>query len=250
MGVAIQEGPPGDLLYTDPATGMEIPVAGARPDPGFAANPGKNCLDGLAPAEIDGGRARDLTRDAVCKGAAEFAQGNICRPPLATLPAKHILPIKPGDIMPRGMTGGAYALAFLKEFGLTKLHESTVHTLPGVNFPLVIDKGLFLDKATGQLKADKSGRGPYLRLLARAIKNPFEIWQVPAAISGRRTTILHLIRLFAGQGKQIGGFSVFSLAGRQWQGSTLYNPKGENTALMLQYLEKKRQGTLVFREGE
>ena len=248
MGVEVQKGPPGVLVYTDPATGMERHIASVLPDSGFATNPGKSWLNGLAPTEIDAAQTRDLVRAAVCKASGNFASGDACRPPLASLPAKHILPIKPGDILPRGLTEAAYALAFLKEFGLKSLNESALHTLPGVKLPLVIDKGLFMDKATRQLKADKNGRGPFLRLLARTIQKPYEIWQVPTEISGKKVTCLRLIRLFAAQGKTIGGFGVFSLYGNQWQGSTLFNPKGENTRLMLQYLENQRQGTLVFRE--
>lgn len=250
MGLEIQEGMPRDLLYVDPKTGMEIPIANVLPDKGFANNPGKNWLAGLSPGELDGALIRNLTDAATCKGSGNFASGPVCRPPLAQLDAKHILPIKPGDILPRGMTEGAYALAFLKEFGLTKLSESTLFPLPGVNVPVVIDQGLFLDKATLELKANKAGRGPYLKLLARTIRNPYEIWQVPVEISGKTATTLRLIRLFAGEDKKIGGFGVFSLIGRAWLGSTLFNPMGENARRMVEYLERQRVGTLLYREGE
>ena len=250
MGLEIREGMPRDLLYTDPKTGMEIHLASVLPDTGFAANPGKDWLAGLSPGEIDGGQVADLTGAATCKGSGNFASGDTCRPPLATLPAKHILPIKPGDILPRGMTEEAYALAFLKEFGLKRLTDSSLVTLPGVNHPLVIDRGLFTDKATGALKANKKGRGPFLKLLARTIKNPFEIWLVPVSLSGKSRAVLRLIRLFADEKQQVGGFGVFSVAGREWHGNTLFNPKGQNAALMLEYLEKQRVGTLLYREGE
>ncbi len=237
--LAVQEDIPQDLLYTDPKTGMEIPVASVAPDPGFAANPGKNWLDGLAPSELAGLELHDLAHaKALEKGVT---------PPLISLPAKHILPIKAGDILPAGLTDSAYMLAFFKEFGLQGLDEQFIHRLPGVG-PLVVDRSLFLDKVTGALKANKANRGPYLKLLARTILDPYEIWLVPATLAGRQVASLRLIRLFEGANKEIGGFGVFALVGNSWTGSTVYNPMGENAKAMLAYLERQRTGTLVYRE--
>ena len=163
--------------------------------------------------------------------------------------ARHILPIKEGDILPKGMTEEAYALAFMREFGLKSLDDSLLYRLPQVELPLQISKALFLDKQTRKLKANKSGRGPYLRLLAQAIKNPYEIWQNIVEINGRKRTVLRFLRLFKGEGKEIGGFGSFTLLdGRMWTGSTVFNPKGENREAMLTYLEQQRQGVLVWRE--
>ncbi len=41
--------------------------------------------------------------------------------------------------------------------------------------PLVIDEALFRNKKTMKFKANKSGRGTYMRLLAETIKDPDEI---------------------------------------------------------------------------
>ena len=96
---------------------------------------------------------------------------------------------KKADILPEGMTEEAYALAFLKEFGLKSLDDSTLFRLPWLRTPLLISKSLLFKKDKNQnligLKANKEGRGPVMRLLARTIKNPYEVWQVPMKLSGK-----------------------------------------------------------------
>lgn len=251
-GLTVRTDMPGPQVWKDPQTGMEHFVNMPGPDKGFASNPGKDWLAGLAPGPLAEAEVSFPDAKAMCRmGGPLFADGaDPCRPPLAELDAHHILPIKAGDILPRGLTQEAYALAFLREFGLKTLNDSTLYRLPQVELPLIIGKALFLDKQTGQLKADREGRGPYLRLLAQAIMNPYEIWLTPAEVAGKKRTALRLIRLFRGEGKDIGGYAAFSLIGKSWHGSTVFNPKGTNTERMLEYLEKQRAGTLIFREGE
>lgn len=152
------------------------------------------------------------------------------------------------------MTEEAYALAFLKEFGVGSLEGRTLYRHPLIKLPLRIDKMLFMDKTPNQplsLKATKEGRGPYLRLLARAIKNPYEIWQdIVVGKNGKSRTVLRFIRLFQGEEKKVGGFSVFSLYnGKYWSGSTVFPPNVDRKEeAMFAYLEKQRTGVLLWRE--
>lgn len=251
-GLTVLKDMPGPQVWKDSQTGMEHFVNMPGPDAGFASNPGKDWLAGLAPGGLAESEVSFPDAPALCRmGGAPFADGgDPCRPPLAELAERHILPIKAGDILPKGLTQEAYAMAFLREFGLKSLKETTLFRLPQVELPLVIGKALFLDKLTGQLKADREGRGPYLRLLAQTIRNPYEIWLTPAEMAGKKRLSLRLIRLFRGEGQDVGGFGVFSLIGKSWHGSTVFNPKGTSAARMLEYLEKQRAGALVFREGE
>jgi hypothetical protein len=42
---------------------------------------------------------------------------------------------------------------------------------------------------------------------------------------------------------------VFNLVrGREWQGATTFTPKLGNEAAMLKYMERQRQGALLYRE--
>lgn len=151
--------------------------------------------------------------------------------------------------MPGGKSEEFYALEFLKSFGLKTLESSKLITLPGVDLPLVIGKDLLTDKLSGALKANKFGRGAYMRLLAQTIMNPFEIWRVPGTVSGKQYEVLRLIRLFQNLEQTIGGFGVFNLIpGKGWKGATVFAPGDNSGKAMMNYLERQRAGHLLYRE--
>ena len=248
-GLTVQTDMPGTVRLVDPATGMESFVT-PLPDKGWSSNVGEDWLAGLSPSELDG-EPKPLFSDALCLGG-QFAD-DPCRSPLAALDRRHVVTIDEAkDLLPKSLTKDAHILAFLKEFGLGSLDASTVHTVPG-GYPVVIDKGLFLDKATGEVKGTWADKGPYMKLLARTIQNPFEVWWQPVEIGPNRRTVyaLRLLRLYSLPGsKDIGGYTSFSLlGGRQWHGATAFMPKaGRSQAAILDYLEKQRGGVLVYRE--
>lgn len=220
------------------------------PDQGFATNVGKDWLDSLTPSPL-AEEIRPLVSRAICRGGLAFAD-DPCRPPLAGIDPRHVLAVDAVDILPAGLAPEQYVKAFLSEFGIADIEGTKVITLPGVELPMVIGKGFFIDKRTREWKVAKYGREPFVRLLARTLLNPYEIWQTPAEVAGKPMDVLRLIRLFATPEKKIGGLVVFNLVrGRQWQAATAFTPKvtTEGTAHMLEYLEKQRGGTLVFREA-
>ncbi len=251
-GYEVRTAIPEMVQYKDPTTGFETETP-LHPDQGFAGNVGRDWFAGLAPEQLDA-VIRPLVTRAVCRddgGPAFAATGDACRPPLARLDAKHVLPVAEGDILKDGLAPEVYVKAFLAAFGLKDIEASKVITLPGVKLPVVIGKGFFLDKRSGAWKVDKSGRAPYVRLLARTLLNPYEIWNVPVEINGKRSPELRLIRLFAGPSGRIGGYVVFSLlrGRRAWTATTAYTPKIEvSETVMLRYLEDHRVGTLLYRE--
>ncbi|ABB40168.1 phage head morphogenesis protein, SPP1 gp7 family [Oleidesulfovibrio alaskensis G20] len=251
-GVEIQKDMPDLIEPVDPRTGNRLPARRPVPDAGFAGNVGQDWLHGLAPSELDA-KIKDLPLPTLCRtGGTSFADpqaGAPCRPPLASLAKRHILPVTAKDILPGGLKAEEYVAAFLKEFNLADINASAVHTIPG-GIPVVIGKGLFIDKKTGGWKVLKSGREQYLKLLARTVKEPWEVWQVPAEVAGKPMPVLRLIRLFRDEEEaRIGGFAVFNLVrGREWQGATTFTPKLGNEAAMLKYMERQRQGALLYRE--
>ena len=225
------------------------------PDPGFTGNVGKNWLNGLSPAEWEGA-IKYLAGQPICRqGQGVFSSGNVCVPPLKSIDKRHILPVKASEVLAKGLAAEDYVRAFLAEFGLQGVNDSMVHTLPG-NIAVVIDNRLFVDKRTGKWKVKKNGRERYVRLLARTVLNPLEIWQVPAQIAGRPHDVLRLIRLFRDpDGQEIGGFGVFNLSSNNlWTGATVFTPgshirnRAAREASMLKYLENQRAGTLIYRE--
>ena len=91
-----------------------------------------------------------------------------------------------------------------------------------------------------------------MRLLGRAIQNPYEVWQVPMNLSGKSYVTLRFIRLFRGEGgEHMEGYSAFNWIGmRYWSGATVFkagDPKIAGSGIA--YLEEQRNGVLLFREG-
>jgi len=252
-GLEPGSGIPDMIEPVDPKTGqVGLPVR-PWPDRGFAGNVGRDWLEGLAPAPAEG-ELRDLAAEALCRDGKGLFAGGACRPSLAGLDPRHVLPFDPADLLPRAMPKEEQVLAFLSEFGLSGLDQSTVFRLPG-NYPLVIGKGLFTDKATGQLKGAWQDKGPYLRLLARTIKSPFEMWWTPVEVevegkASRTYFSLRLLRLFREpEGREIGGYGSFTLFGREWHGATAFAPRADRSRQgMIEYLERQRAGVLLYRE--
>ena len=235
----------------DPVTGNKTIARPLMPDPGFSTHPAKDWLSTLTPSELEDGEIRDLFRGALCKdgkGVLQFASES-CRPLLSGIDGRHLLPVGDTDVMPKGLRDEAYVLAFLKEFGITKIDGTKIHKIPG-GAPVVIGKGFFINKGTRSWEVKKSGRERYVKLLARTIMKPYEVWRVPSEVSGKATASLRLIRVFSGKDGEIGGYVAFNLVGgRGWSATTAFTPKvGGSEQEMLAYLEKQRQGVLLYRE--
>jgi hypothetical protein len=152
--------------------------------------------------------------------------------------------------LPKGLKSEEYVQSFLKKFGINHINGSKVHRLPG-NIPVVISKNFFVvNKKNGtDWKVKKNGREIYLPLLAKTILDPFEIWQTTVSVGGRTRSCLNLLRLFADQNGTIGGYGVFHFIGRRWSAATVFSPQtGEPLSRLYKYLEKKRNGVLIYRE--
>lgn len=251
-GYEVQTEIPEMVRYKDPTTGFETETP-LHPDRGFAGNVGRDWFAGLAPEELDA-VIRPLATRAVCRdgGAPAFAAtGEACRPALATLDPRHILPVAEGDLLKGGLAPEAYVKAFLAEFGLKGLEGHKLIKLPGANLPLVVSKFFFVEKATGAWKTTWTDKGPVARLLARTILSPYEIWQDELEIDGKRRQTMRLIRLFRGtDAKEIGGYCAFHLIrARAWTAATAFAPKSRRSReAMLKYLEGCRAGVLLYRE--
>ena len=270
-GYTVQNELPGSTEVTDPKTGKKVRVTPA-PDPGFGRNVGADWLAGLETETLQAD-VRPLDVKPLCKDGKGLFAGD-CRTPLDQIDERHILTLKDADLLPRKMAKEEQILAFLNEFGLSSLDGSKVVRLPG-NYPLVVNKWLFLEKSTGEIKKTWSDKGRYMRLLARTIKSPYEVWWQPVELlvgENREASALgkiadeevarpmkwrrryymrlNLIRMFRREsGKQLSGFSAFSLFGQQWHGATVYAPKVDrSTKAVLEYTDRERGGVLIYRE--
>lgn len=247
-GLKVENEFPGPTMVTLP-DGSEINV-NPLPDKGWTRNVGKDWLSGLEPAEVSG-KVKDLSGEALCS-SGQFAKGDSCKPALEEIDKKHLRPFDDKDLLPSGLSNDAYLKEFLSEFGLKDLDGSKEIKIPGVNMPVVINRNLFVvNKKTGTgLKIKKMGRERYLKLLARTIKEPFEVWMVPVEVSGKKRTSIRLIRIFKSEDGHIGGYAAFDLInGREWQGVTTFPAQlGKSKESMVKYLEKQRVGVLLYRE--
>ncbi len=116
-GLKIETEMPGPMIYRGADGQAPIVVNMPGADKGFRGNAGVDWLNGLAPTELE---ALDFPPPRMlCPISGEFANTpGACGLPLDKIDSKHILPVKPDDILPPGKSEEFYALEFLKSFGL------------------------------------------------------------------------------------------------------------------------------------
>jgi hypothetical protein len=175
------------LIYKG-QNGYPIHVAAPGADPGFHENVGKDWLAGLTPRELEGALDFGPARTVCPVGGGFAGPAGPCGLPLELITRRQpqsVLEINPGDILPAGKPPKFYALEFLKVFGINDLSGSSHVVLPNTWIVLPISRALLTDKKTGKLKADKEGRGPYMRLLAETIKTPLRYGRRPPTCRGK-----------------------------------------------------------------
>jgi SPP1 gp7 family putative phage head morphogenesis protein len=224
--------------YTDPKRRNDKgqPVA-STPDAGFNYHPGKAAAKPFTPPPLD-----NLPRT--------YSNGKVLgeRPPLPT-PAQ----VSTTDVLAKGLPEETYAQAFLKEFGATLDAGVTYTDVTGAALP--INKQLFMDKPTGTLKADKQGRGAYMALLARTIKEPDEVWLNWQEFNGQYWLKRRYVKAyeFVENGKTMFGLGVFEWGKDGWSGSTVFKTQVERShASQLKYINEQRDGLLLYlaRDGQ
>lgn len=220
--------------------GISIPDS-ARPgqritlwaDRGWDYNPGAAGLEPFVPPPLGG-----LPRS--------FAPGV----QLPDLPAPVRVPAS--RLLPGGLPPEDYARAFLAEFGADIGKPVVFKDVK--DGALVIDEALFQDGA-GQWKADKNGRGPYMRLLADAIRDPDEIWlrwEEARDKSGHWLLKRRYLKSFeiddGAAGDRQYGMAVFEVGKDGWSGSTTMVAQPDRSeASRKRYLERQRDGFLLYR---
>lgn len=221
--------------------GISIPDPG-RPgqrmtlwaDRGWDYNPGAAGLEPFVPPPLGG-----LPRS--------FAPGVQLPdlPPPARVPA--------GRLLPAGLPPEDYARAFLAEFGAEP--GRPVLFKDAKDGALVVDEALFKD-AAGSWKADRDNRGPYMRLLAAAVKEPDEIWlrwEASRDKPGHWLLKRRYLKSFevddgTGVDRQY-GLSVFESGEDGWTGSTAMMAKPDRSdAARRRYIEQQRDGFLLYRK--
>lgn len=131
-------------------------------DPGFEYTPGQSRLHAAVLTEKP---TPDIPGSAGGPGLPNTRPADELPPP-RKMPASSLLP--------SNLTEEQYADAFLKRFGATLDEPAIFRDVIGE--ALVVGKEMFTTSRTGELKANKNGRGQYMNLLAEALKAPDEVW--------------------------------------------------------------------------
>lgn len=199
-------------------------------DAGFGFNPGRAWLKPFTPPPLD-----DLPRT--------FPHGV----ELPDLPTPTVVPA--AKLLANDLPPEQYAAAFLHAFGM-KLGEAQVfEDVTGA--PLAISDALFKDGA-GNWKAAKDGRGPFMPLLADAVREPDEVWlrweesrdQPGAWLLKRRYIKSWQVE---GQDGAQYGLSVFEFGQDGWRGSTaMLSQADRGEAARRRYIERQRDGHLAY----
>ncbi|MBN2751868.1 MAG: minor capsid protein [Rhodospirillaceae bacterium] len=191
-------------------------------DTGFGYNVGESWLQGAVPQEL---------RNPLPPFGTPIIPKDL--PPL---PKPHTPDAD--RTLPDDLTREGYVQAFLSEFGADLTRPASFRDVAGHRF--AVGRELFDDRSGNLRKADKFGRQRYLLHMADALKDPDEIWldwaQTDKGVMLRRR-YLRVIDM----PDHAGGIAVFEWSGAGWSGVTAFPP--ERAA----YLERQRQGVLLFR---
>lgn len=227
------EDPTGGLVEPiDPVTGNKLPARSLVPDQGFDHNPGKSIWGGIVPKESKSGFT-----DKGINTYTDYGQRK-----MENLRKKDYFRYGNEDIVPRGLAEMDYYKKFISEFSPETVKQGIYHDKAGET--LVISLDLFTD-IRGKLKIKKKGREQYVKLLARTIQNPYEIWLVPMMEnkSGRIVLRRRYIRGFStGPDNKMTGFTAFEYGSDGWTGVTAFQPDD------FEYANKLRNGVLIFKD--
>ena len=211
------------IAYTDPATGQTI-----APDPGFGANPGAAWQRPFTPPPLD-------TLPQTLPHGAEL-------PPL---PAANR--VRSDALLSAGESPQHYAEAFLSRFDADIGKPVTYTDVAGD--VLQINDGLFRDTA-GNWKADKFGRGPYMQVLADAVKDPDEIWLAWSQVGDGWTLRRRYIRALETESGDW-GLAIFEQGKDGWTGVTTFPPKvGKSAEARRAYIDGQRGTFLRWRRPQ
>jgi SPP1 gp7 family putative phage head morphogenesis protein len=208
------------IAYKDPATGKLV-----LPDPSFSANPGAAWMKPFTPPPLD-------TLPQTFPHGADL-------PPLPTATR-----VRPDAILAAGETPEHYAQAFMQHFDAGVGKPATFADITGEQ--LLINEWLFKD-SVGYWKADKFSRGPYMGLLAEAVKDPDEIWLAWSRHGDQWSLRRRYLRALETENGDW-GLAIFEQGQDGWTGVTAFPAKvGKSEAARRAYIDKQRGTFLRYR---
>jgi hypothetical protein len=198
-------------------------------DPGFEYIPGQSRLVSQIPPE----RPQPLIA------------GSTGGPGLPNRRAPDVLPtprMAPAPLLPENLPARDYADIFLNEFGASWDQPAIFRDVIGER--LVIGRELFVKAGTDRLKSMKNERGPFMQLLAQALKSPDEIWTRLEWHIGQKKAVVRrrYITQFVVEGSDVPLLAVFERGADGWMGVTTFQ--------LDQDVEAMRIGVRLYRREE
>jgi len=235
--------PTGGLIEPKTPDGITMPARPLMPDPGFSYHPGKTAYGGIVDAEIKPGKWQDLDN---LKGPSDFHRQDI-----KNVGPKEIPAMDESMLLPGGLTDTEYRDAFISRYGEEKVVTDAARE------PVILSLRSFLiDKTPGakeQWKFNKPGHGQSIPVMETVLTAPYEIWLAPQiSDAGKIRLSRRYITLWKTADKnKIGGFAVYEVNGGVFSGVTSFIPTTKKGGQNLKYLEKQRQGILLYgRKGK
>ena len=228
LGLEVGEAPDeGTYEWTNPNTGEveDIPVG---IDGGWNHTPGESWVRSQTPA----------FREEWPSSAVDV--GPIFGPEPAELPPPRSLPET--QLLPEGEEPEFYVQRFLDVFG-TEMNAEPVYVEDAAGEILPVSDALFRGRS-GALKIMKRGRARYAQLLARAIRDPDEIWVSLEPFSrspGSYGVFRRYVARYEVDGEDEPLFVLFEASSDGWYGTTAFAPDTER------YLQGQRQGVRLYR---
>ncbi|WP_339615237.1 PBECR2 nuclease fold domain-containing protein [uncultured Gilvimarinus sp.] len=184
-------------------------------DPGFEHAPGRSRLQSQIPPEKP---TPPIAGSTGGRGLPNARPSDALQTPRA-LPDAMRLPKDGGEDF--------YARNFLEPFGATLTEPAIFKDVLGER--LVIGADLFRTKRNGALKADKNGRGQYMRVLAAGVIDPDEIWVRMEYHEALKKTVVRrrYIARFTLPGEQVPVLAVYELGPDGWTGVTVFKSEAD-----------------------
>ena len=240
-----KDDPTGKLIEpVDPVTGNKMPARLLMPDPGFAYNPGKSVWGGIVDAAA--GKPGQWNPLPGLKTATDYR-----RKALANVRPADIPDFDESNLLPAGKNDAFYRDEFIKRYG----EERVVRDVLGE--PVVMSlRAFLLDKTSGALprwKFSKAGHGPSIPLMEEILQSPYEVWLTPQKdqrTGGIRLTKRYIALWKTADKKRIGGLAVYEVTDGVFQGVTSFIPIGKKGLPQLDYMEKAREGLMLYGKGQ
>ncbi len=227
-GLEIAEKAPDDGTYewTNPNTG-EIEDVPKGIDPGWNYTPGRSWTKSQTPEFVDEWPTN-------VGDIPEHVRPELPEPRRATSDL----------LLNQDEDDETYARAFLRELGADVGEPNLFEDKAGEIITISDD---LLRTASGEWKASKRGRGPYMRLLARTVREPDEIWVAlePYRKKPNRwiASRYYVARWLVGE-DEVPALAIFQWTKKGWHGVTAFDAGDQKR------LEKRRNGLLLYSREE